>query len=219
MSGLKLLPLFALLSFMIGCSSLGGLESNIVPPTLIEKTLLPPTPPTVDAKDFYLKLELLISKEGKVLHATLQNTSGDQSWDSLAVQCVMQWKYAPATSDGKPVQLKIEQTARVVVTPPMMMQLSEIVCPTLSEADSVYSALEKGAAFDSLAKTHSISSSAAAGGYLGEIDIHNYQDEIESVLKDLKPGEYTHPLPWGQNYVIYKRQTAEKSTTYQGPKN
>jgi hypothetical protein len=212
MSGLRLLPLFALATFMIGCSTLGGLESNIVPPTLIEKTSLPPTPPTVDAKNFYLKLELSISKEGKVLHATLQNTSGDQHWDSLAVQSIMQWKYAPATSNGKPIQLKIEQSAKVIVTPPVMMQLCEIVCPTLAEADSVYSALAKGATFDSLAKAYSISSSAAVGGNLGKIDIHNYQDEIESVLKELKPGEFTHPLPWGQNYVIYRRQAADNST-------
>jgi len=208
MSWLKLFPLLTIAAFMAGCSTLGGLESNIVPPTLIEKTTLPPAPQTVDARDFYLKLELLISKEGKVLHAELQNSSGNKQWDSLAVQSIMQWKYSPATSNGKPIQLKITQTARVVVTQPVMMRLAEIVCATLADADSIYSALEKGAAFDSLAKAHSISATASAGGYMGNIDIHNFQDEIESALKDLKPGEFTHPLQRGQTYVIYENRGA-----------
>ena len=206
MSWLKFLPLLAVAAFIASCSTMGGLESNVVPPTLVQKTTLPPPPQTVDAKDFYLKLELLISKEGKVLHAELQNSSGDKHWDSSAVQCIMQWKYSPATSNGKPIQLKITQTAKVVTNRPMMMQLCEIVCATLTEADSVYSALQKGEPFDSLAKVHSISSTAAAGGYMGNIDINNFQDEIESVIKDLEPGEFTHPLPLGQDYVIYENR-------------
>ncbi|MGO9481447.1 MAG: peptidylprolyl isomerase [Candidatus Kryptoniota bacterium] len=213
MSALKLLLLFALAASLAGCSGLGGLEPEIVPPTLLEKTALPPIPTPVDTKDFHLNLVLLISRDGKVLHVEMKNSSGDRHWDSLAEQSIMHWKYAPATSNGQPIQLRVAQTARIVVTPPMMMQLSEIVCPRLDEADSIYAALVKGAAFDSLAETHSISSSAATGGNLGEIDIHNFEDEIESVLDELKPGEFTHPLPWGENYVIYRRHTSDRSTT------
>lgn len=206
MSWLKLLPVIALAGFIAGCSTFGTMESNVVTPTLVEKTALPTAPPTVDSHDFYLKLELLISKEGKVLHADLENTSGDQHWDSLAVQSIMQWKYTPATYNGKPIQLKIAQTAKVVVTQPLMMQVSEIVCATLAQADSIYSALGKGAAFDSLAKAYSISSTAAAGGYIGNIDINNFPDDTQSALKGLKPGEFTRPLPRGENYAIYENR-------------
>ena len=224
MSGIKLLSQkglsgmsFLFVTLMIGCSTFNGLESNnIVPPTLIEKTMLPPPPPSVNAKDFYLKMELLISKEGKVLHADLRNSSGDKEWDSLAVVSIMNWKYSPATSNGKAIQLKIEQTAKVVVAPPEMMNLSEIVCATLAEADSIYSALEKGAAFDSLAKACSISSTAAVGGHLYKVDIHNFEDEIQSALERLKPGEFTRPLQFGENYVIYKRAAGDNHTEADG---
>jgi TonB family protein len=212
MSGLKLLSLFTLATFVTSCSAFRGFQSDhIVPPTLLEKTQLPPPPTTVDAKNFYLKMELTINKEGKVLRVDLQNSSGDKHWDSLAVLSIMQWKYSPATSNGKPIQLKIVQTAKVVVTPPEMMDLYEIVCATLAEADSIYSALEKGASFDSLAKAYSISSTAPKGGYLGNVDIHNFQDEIQSALKELEPGRFTHPMPFGRNYIIYRRAPIDNS--------
>lgn len=213
MSGLKLFLLFVSTVIMIGCAEFGQLGANITPPTLLEKTVLPPPPPTIKSQDFNLKLELLISKEGKVLYAQMRNSSGDPNWDSLAVQCVLQWKYAPAMSDGKPIQLKIAQTAHVVLSPPVMMNLSEILCATLAEADSVYSALQAGMNFDSLAVKYSVSSSGVNGGKLGELDIHRYGDEIQDALHRLKPGDYTHPLQMGPNYVIYKRQPQDNSTT------
>jgi len=190
--------------FIAGCSTFGGGESNIILPTLIQKTTLPPVPWPVNPDNFCLQLELLISRDGKVLHVDLRNTSGSKAWDSLAIQRIMQWKYSPATYNGTPIQVKIAQTARVVVTQPVRMRLSEIVCTTLAEANSIYSALEGGAPFDSLARVHSISSTAASGGYLGEVNINNFEDEIESALKDLIPGEFTHPLHLGQDYVIYE---------------
>jgi TonB family protein len=209
MSGLKLLPLALLTALYVGCATFGGLGSNITPPTLIQKTALPAPPPNINSQDFNLKMELLVSKEGKVLYAQLQNSSGDPAWDSAAVKCILQWKYSPAMSDGKPVQLKISQVAHVIPTAPLMMDISEIMCATLADADSAFAALRAGEDFSTVAKKYSTAESAGKGGSLGSVDIHMYGDEIQAELKNLDPGEYTHPVEFGPNYVIYKRMPAK----------
>jgi len=205
MSGLKLLLLSLIATLYAGCAMFGQIGTSITPPTLILKTALPAPPPDVNSQNFNLRMELLISKDGTVLYAKLENSSGDSGWDSAAVKCILQWKYSPAMSDGKPIQLKISQLAHVVPAPPLMMNLSEIMCTSLTDADSAYAALQAGTSFDTLAKKYSISSSAQKGGSLGSVDIHMYGDEIQAELKKLDPGEYTHPIQFGENYVIYKR--------------
>lgn len=210
MSGLRLLLasfLSAILYF--GCATFGGLGSDITPPTLIQKTPLPTPPSSIRSQDFNLKMELLVSKEGKVLYAQLQNSTGDPDWDSAAVKCILQWRYSPAMSNGKPVQLKISQLAHVVPTPPLMMNLSQIMCATLADADSVYALLTAGGDFGSLAQKYSIDPSAAKGGNLGSVDIHMYGEGIQSALQRLGPGEFTHPVEFGEDYVIYKRMPSE----------
>jgi len=208
MSGFKLLPLAFLAVLYVGCALFGQMGSDITPPTLIQRTALPAPPPNINTQDFNLKMELLISKDGEVLYAQLKNSSGDSEWDSAAVKSILHWKYSPAMSNGKPIQLKISQLAHVVPAPPLMMNLAEIMCATLADADSAYGALQAGASFDSLAKRYSISSSAEKRGSLGSVDIHMYGDEIQAELKKLDPGEYTHPIEFGQDYVIYKRMPA-----------
>jgi TonB family protein len=209
MSGLRFAPVLLLTAVLCaGCATFGGLGSNVTPPTLIQKTPLPAPPPSINPQNFNLKMELLISKDGKVLYAQLRNSSGDPDWDSAAVKCILQWKYSPAMSEGKPIQLKISQLAHVVPSPPLMMNLAEIMCASLADADSAYAALEAGGDFASLAQKYSVAPSAAKGGDLGSIDIHMYGDEIQSSLQELKPGEYTAPIQFGEDYVIFKRALA-----------
>ncbi|HUI29128.1 MAG TPA: TonB family protein [Candidatus Acidoferrales bacterium] len=205
MSGLKVLPLGLVVFLYVGCATFGQMGSEITPPTLIQKIPLPSPPPALKSSDFNLKMDLLISKEGKVLYAQLQNSTGDPQWDSAAVKCILQWRYSPAMANGKPIQLKISQLAHVIPSPPLMMKLSEIMCTTMADADSAYAALQTGDSFESLAKKYSASPSAQNGGDLGPVDIHMYEDEVQDVLQKLKPGEYTHPIPFGLNFVIFKR--------------
>ncbi len=209
MSGLKLLLLGLFTVLCVGCSELGQMGSEVTPPTLIEKTALPSPPPNINSSDFNLQMELLVSKEGKVLYVHLQNSTGDPEWDSVAAKAILQWKYSPAISNGKPVQLKISQLAHVVPTPPLMMNLSEILCSSLADADSAYAALQGGEKFETVADKYSVPSSEEKSGSLGPVDIHRYGDEIQAELRKLEPGEYTHPIQFGRDYAIYKRASAE----------
>ena len=211
MPGTRSFLLFLFSISIFGCATFEKPNKDVTPPTLIEKTAFPPPPSTVTSKDFYLKLELLIGKDGSVMQVELENSSGDAKWDSMAVQSILHWKYSPAMLKNKPIQLRISQNAHIIYFAPVMMSLSEIVCSTAADADSVYVALQAGKGFDSLARKFSIFDSKIRGGYLGEVDIHRFPEDIQAELQKLKPGEYTNPLPLGSFYAIYKKQYTAKS--------
>jgi TonB family protein len=208
MSSLKVslsLVLVGAALLMAGCASFDGLNSKIVPPTLIEKATLPQPPPAFDSRDFYIKMEILVGKDGAVRHVTLTRSTGDEKWDSAAVQRIMMWKFSPATLDDKPIQMRIIQTARVVSAQPEIMDISEIVCATSAHADSAYALLKSGAAFDSIAAIFRSSVPILTSGHIGEVDIHCYTGEVQDELQTLKRGDFTHPLPLGSFYAIFKR--------------
>lgn len=209
MSGLKVLLgalLFTL--FYAGCAMFGQANSDIVPPTLIQKTPLPSPPMTASRSDLALRIQMVIGKEGNVLNAQLENSSGDAEWDSAAVKSILLWKYSPATLNGKPIQLRIFQLAHVVSASPLMMNISEIVLARRSLADSVYANLRNGSDFDSLARMYSISTTASRGGIIGMVDVHMFGEEIQDELQQLEADQFTMPLQVGRNFIIYRRLPA-----------
>ncbi|MCL5020704.1 MAG: energy transducer TonB [Bacteroidetes bacterium] len=208
MSGLKpylFLVLGSAVVLLTGCASFNSLDSKIVPPTLIEKPSLPPPPPALAQRDFYLRMEILVGKDGSVRHVTLLKSSGDEVWDSAAMQRVMEWKYSPALLDDKPIQMRIIQAARVISSVPVMMDLSEIVCAKSSQADSAYALLKAGASFDSTAAIYGSSVPIIRSGHIGEVDIHQFPDDIQAEISALRKGDFTHPLPLGPYLAIFMR--------------
>ncbi|MCL5268422.1 MAG: energy transducer TonB [Bacteroidetes bacterium] len=205
MSGLRILHLAVFSVLLFGCSMFGGLGSNAVPPMLIQKTAFPPLPSNLASKTFDLKTDLIISRTGSVVRAELLNSSGDPKWDSMAVRNIMNWKYSPATLNGKPIQMRISQVAHVIYAPPLTMILSQIVCTTAEEADSVFNALQNGKSFDSLVSEISPTGSVINSGYLGEVDIRQYSEEIQKELQKLQVNSYTPPLRLGIYYAIFMR--------------
>ena len=192
-----------------GCAVFEGLGPEVTAPVLIEKTDFPQLPSTVTTRDFYLKLHLMIGEDGSVRQVSLENSSGDRSWDSAAVSCVMKWRYSPAMSNDKPIRMKIDQTAHVLYEPPIMMDLSEILCATQADADSVYAGLKSGVRFEVLASKYSIAKSKEDNGHLGNIDINRFPEEVSAVLKDLKPGEFTSPLKLGWYSAVFLRAATD----------
>ncbi len=188
-----------------GCASFSGFDSRIVPPTLIEKAPLPQPPVTLAGRDFYLRMEILVGKDGSVRHVTLTKSSGDPAWDAAAVERIMEWKFSPALMDDKPIQMRIIQTARVVTSTPIMMDLSELVCMSFARADSAYSFLKEGASFDSIASVYSCKEVSMPVGHMGEIDINRYPDDVQAELHSLKRGSFTRPLPLGPYFAIFMK--------------
>lgn len=190
---------------MSGCASFNSLDSNIIPPTLIEKASLPQPPPSLAGRDFFIKMEILVGKDGAVKHVVLVKSSSDSNWDAAAVKRIMQWKYSPPLLDNKPIRMRIIQTAKVVSSPPIMMNLSEIAFATSSQADSAQLLLNTGAPFDSVASIYRGSVPIIQSGHLGEVDIHQFPEDIQDELRRLEPGRITYPLPLGPYWAIFKR--------------
>ena len=99
----------------------------------------------------------------------------------------------------------INPLIKIQFSKPQMMNLAEIVIANLKQADSVYQALIAGADFNEMVSKYSISPSKVNGGMIGEINIQNYNKNISSVLSDLEIGKISKPIPYGKNYIIFKR--------------
>jgi parvulin-like peptidyl-prolyl isomerase len=104
-----------------------------------------------------------------------------------------------------------------------MMNLAEIVFSNLNQADSAYEALVAGEEFSKMVVKYSIGSSRINNGYLGSTNIQNYSKNISSALSDLKEDEFTKPLPYGQNFIIFKRlkniESVDKKETIKNKEN
>jgi hypothetical protein len=180
-------------------------KDTITEPRLLKQSSLPAVPSSLYNHDFEFFCELLIVEDGSVQRAKMLSSSGDKTWDSLATISLFDWKFTPALLNGIPIKKVIHNKINVVFVEPIIISLSEILCNKIEEADSLYSALLKGSDFSELAKKYSVSTSKDIGGYLGTVNIQFYTKEIRQILNDLSVNEFTRPLSYGSDYIIFKR--------------
>ena len=121
-------------------------------------------------------------------------SSGDVGWDSLALQRMRRWRYAPFRRDGVPVDVWFHQQVILRIQEPTVMTVGELVSSSPYVADSLHTLLEKGIDLDSLFRRS-----------IGTFDIAKYPKNVRDALNRLDTGEYTNPLRRGDEYVIYKR--------------
>jgi|YelNatPaOPRAMG01_1025707.scaffolds.fasta_scaffold04726_9 TonB family protein len=202
---MKTIILFALATLLGGCSLFNPREDEITPPKLLESYRLPVVPISISDNYFELRTQMTIEKDGTVYNVSLLNSSGDKSWDSAAIASMMKWKYSPAYFNGKPIKTIVHQTIKIKFADPIYMLLGEVLCNSINEADSVYKALEYGEDFSKVALKYSISSSRSNGGIIGKIDIRRYPEEIQHILMNLGENRFTHPISYGDKYIIFKR--------------
>lgn len=194
------------LAFLIGgCAIFATGEREIVAPTVVEKAAFPLPPQNFPEGDFYLKADLVISRDGAVKNVRLLNSSGDSKWDSAATETLMHWKYSPGMQNNKPIRMNIIQVTHVVSTPPLLVHLAQILFPTKAQADSALTRLRTGADFDSLAEIYSIPNSVLHSGDMGLVDINVFERDIQNRLLELQPERYTPVLALGPYYVIFER--------------
>lgn len=199
----KLIFFFVFLSIH-GCSIFQPEESNVIQPKLLKQTELPPIKSLIYKDNFEFFCEMLIDENGNVEQAKMLTNTGDNDWDSLAVQSLLSWKFTPATINGSPVKLLIRRKVMVVFEQPKIISLAEIMFDNYEQADSVYKDLLNGADFYELALIYSISPSRSKKGFLGNVNVNHYSDDISFVLKRLEEGNFTAPLRYGKYFVIFK---------------
>ena len=182
------------LLLLTGCV---GTQEVAVPTERVELISMTPLPPIAQGSyhaGMRLNVLMHILPDGTVEDVRMLGSSGDVGWDSLALQNIRRWRYAPFQRDGVPTDVWFRQQIVIKIQEPVVMTIGELVSPTLREADSLHALLEKGMDLDSLFRRA-----------IGTFDIAKYPKNIRDVLKRLDPGEYTSPLRRGEEYVIYKR--------------
>lgn len=78
----------------------------------------------------------------------------------------------------------------------------EILVPTKAAAEKCYELLQKGVAFDEVAKKHSKAASAQNGGEAGWVKNTHYSQSVTDVLRHLNQGELSVPLKTKNGYLI-----------------
>jgi parvulin-like peptidyl-prolyl isomerase len=130
----------------------------------------------------------------------------DTLWNAQAAETIRHWKFLPAMSDGKPVQMWFHLQTNVHFARPVNFTLAQIVCNSQKDADSVYTALEHGNSFTELAKTYSRDSASRVNdGTMGMMNIYALPQELRRPIEDLSVNEYTEPIGYGNLFFIFKR--------------
>lgn len=195
-----------LCSFIIAsCGSINTTNTIKIEPRLLKQSPLPEfkLSPHIDEFEFFC--ELIINDKGNVEKARLLRSSGDSEWDSLCTLSLLQWRFSPATSDGKAVKSVIRRRIKVVFNEPLLLHLGEIVCETRQSADSAYQELMNNSPFADVADRFSISDSKVNNGDLGKVNLLYFNEILRKEILELEPGDFTNPMPYGNHYIILKR--------------
>lgn len=196
--------IFVAAFLLCGCATI--LPTNVPDtlPQLIRQEPLPPWPFRTHEDEVALDIKIRIGSDGSVKDVVLLTPSLNVEWNSRAIAKIREWQFSPATADGRPVALWIRQTIHMRFEEASYLRLAEIVCPDERTADSVYALLDAGAAFDSLARVFSTSSSRAQGGYLGDVDLRTLPVFVRHELERVRTNHISSPIHLGRNYVIFK---------------
>lgn len=202
---MKKIFFICLLLIASSCTIFQPDESNLIQPKLLKQSDLPPLRESISTNYFEFYCEMQINSNGDVERAKILNGTGDTVWDSLAALSLLEWKYTPAIYNGQPIKLVVRRKVKVVFVEPKVFSLAEIQLDNIDDADSVYRALLNGADFTSLVLIYSTSNSRANNGLIGNVNVKHFSDKISLALSQLKEGEFTKPLSYGEHYLIFKR--------------
>ena len=180
-------------------------KTTLIQPKLLKQSELPSLQQIIMNNNLELYCEMHITANGDVDRAKLLTGSGDELWDSLAEQSLLQWKYSPAIYDGHPIQLTVRRKIKIVFIEPRIFSLAEIQLDNIKDADSVYQALLSGVDFTSLVLLYSTSNSRSKNGFIGNVNIKHFSEDISLALSQLNEDEFTIPLSYGKHFIIFKR--------------
>jgi parvulin-like peptidyl-prolyl isomerase len=193
-----------LLLFMSGCATSQLPDSSGTLPVLIYQVPLPGYDRINVSAELRIDLKLHIAKDSSVQEVLFLSSNTDSRWETSAIEEIRKWRFLPALQNGVPVPVWIRQTIIIRPAKLLKMSLSQILCRDRRDADSIYSLLQMGEDFDSLARTVSQAPSREQNGKLGLVNIRTFPFHIQKELEKLNIGEITPPLPLGRSFVIFK---------------
>lgn len=197
---------FILSVFIIaGCSTINQFDGEISSPELLKQYPLPSIPLSIYSPNFYLNLKLLVLEDGTVKHVTILNRTGDEVWDSLAQESISKWIYIPARIKDKPISIWVIQKVNIDIREPVYINLAEILCDSLKTAQRVYEGLRKNENFGEQASKFSVDPSRTNNGILGKVNTRIFPNYIQREIQNLSNDEFTEPIKYGDQFIIFKR--------------
>jgi peptidyl-prolyl cis-trans isomerase C len=89
------------------------------------------------------------------------------------------------------------------LVPKGTVTLKEILVKTEKEAEEIYQDLKKGADFSKIATEKSIAKSKTNGGLIGPISKEQIPPDLETLVSNLKEGEFSKPMKSDEGFRIY----------------
>jgi TonB family protein len=194
-----------LLVLCAGCAVTEEVGQPVERPELVSLTPLPARSHQRIEQGLRLEVMMHVTKDGLVDDAELHNSSGDLAWDSMAVDAIKKWRFRAARRNSVPVDVWIRQQVTVEFQEPVFMCLSELICSTLEEADSMVALLKGGADFLVLARRSGGRLLMGEPGFTPGVDLAIFPPAVSNELRKLEEGRITPPLRVGDKYIIYKR--------------
>jgi hypothetical protein len=135
----------------------------------------------------------------------IRKGSGVASWDSAARNTIKQWRFSPARLENQPISTwyYIHTTLRSAF--PIYMTLAEVRCNTLAQIDSAYEQLASGKQLPELITPCSIDTVHGTKPGIATVNIYQYPESIRNILVKLNIHEFSHPIPYGDRFVIFQR--------------
>ena len=193
--------LFALLA---GCTSIKESFESSAPQLLLQHPL-PPLPESFSAPSVPLNLALYIQTDGSVEKIILIKGSGIASWDSAALNIIKQWRFSPARLNDQPISTWYYISTILRPAIPIYMTLAEIQCTTLAQVDSTYEQLTSGKQLTELTTPCCIDTVQGTVPGIATVNVYQYPEKIRNILVKLNVNEFSHPIPYGDRFIIFQR--------------
>ncbi len=190
---------------LAGCAATGEVEQALQRPELVSLAPLPPRRGPRIEQGLRLEVLMHVTKEGVVDQAELRGSSGDPSWDAMAIDAIKKWRFVGARRGGVPTDIWIRQQITVEFQEPVYMMLSELICSTLREADSIFALLSEGADFLALSRRSGGRMLLGEPGMNEGVDLATFPPNVSAELRKLSEGGITPPIRVGDKFIIYKR--------------
>ncbi len=172
--------------------------------TLFERTELPVFPGETDSGELLLEVLFYINADGSVDDVQLQNTSGYESWDSLALDKMKQWRFKVPEEERSGIILR--KNINVQLLPSEILNLGVLIAESENDAKILHNRLRAGINFDRLVRQASENSPLIRDGYyLEEVDTIDFPADLSKILLDLEAGDYSRPVLWEGDFVIFRR--------------